>query len=226
MEFHVIDIVLHLINIIVLFVLLKKWVFKLVQSFMTARQERVAEQLKDASSQQMEAENMKKELNEKLSTVNDTCDRMIRESRQKGSDEAQKIINNAVVKAGGILQDTRAAAISQQEQILDSAKVDIANLAIDMAGRVLQFDKNILSQIVEPKEKEGMMKGILKTATHCQQDTLSEMGTMLENLLGVNLQLDVQEDESLLGGFIAYINGQVYDFSYGAQLHSMKQALN
>ncbi|WP_317855560.1 F0F1 ATP synthase subunit B [Chakrabartyella piscis] len=225
MEFHLIDIILHLINIVVLFVLLKMWVFKPVQSFMAARQERVAAQLEDADNQQMEAQNLKQELNQKLSSMNDTCEQMISESRKKGSDAAQKIIDNAEEKARNILQETRIAATSQQQQILDSAKVDIADLAVDMASRVLKFDQDILSQVVEPKEKKGTMKGTLKTATHCEKDTLSEMSNMLENLLGTNLHLDVQEDESLIGGFIAYINGQVYDFSYATQLHSMKQAL-
>ncbi len=225
MEFHAIDIVLHLINIVVLFVLLRMWVFTPVQSFMAARQERIEAQLKDASDQQAEAHYLKEKLNQNLASVNDTCQKMISESRQKGNDTAQKIIANAEEHARGILEETRQVAHTQRQQIMDSAKVEMADLAVDMAARVLKFDQDVLNQVVEPKEKTGTLSGTLETATHCEEETISAMQSMLENLLGVNLQLDVQEDESLVGGFIAYIDGQVYDFSYIAQLGAMKQAL-
>ncbi len=225
MEFHAIDIVLHLINIVVLFVLLRMWVFKPVQSFMAARQGRIADQLKDADQQQIAAHDLKRELNEKLSSVNDTCELMISESRQKGSDAAQKIIDNAEEQARKMLLETRQVAQAQRQQIMDSAKVDLADLAVDMASRVLKFDQAILSQVVEPKAKTGTLTGTLKTASHCDTKTIKTMQNMLENLLGVHLQLEVQEDESLLGGFAAYVDGQVYDFSYSAQLGTMKQAL-
>ncbi len=225
MEFHAIDIVLHLINIVVLFVLLRMWVFKPVQSFMASRQGRIDAQLQDANNQQMEAHNLKKELNQKLSSVSETCDQMISESRQKGSDTAQKIIDNAEEHAHEILQETRQAAEAQRQQILDSAKVDLADLAMDMATRVLKFDQAVLSQMVEPKAKTGTLKGTLKTATQCDENTVATMTTMLENLVGANLELVLELDETLLGGFAAYIDGQVYDFSYAAQLDVMKQAL-
>ena len=33
-------------------------------------------------------------------------------------------------------------------------------------------------------------------------------------------------DESLIGGYAAYVDGRVYDFSYAAQLQTMKQKLS
>ncbi len=225
MEFHAIDIALHLINIVVLFVLLRMWVFTPVQSFMAKRQERIDTQLKEASDQQMQAHDLTLELQDKLSAIDDTCAKLVSESRQKGNEAAQKIIDKAEAQALDILRENRQVAEIQRNQVVDAAKVGIADLAVDMAARVLKFDQAVLSQVVEPKAKQGNLEGTLKTATHCNGDTLSAITTMLENLLGTNLQLAVEEDDSLLGGFIAYIDGQVYDFSYTAQLSAMKQAL-
>lgn len=225
MEFHPIDIALHLVNIAVLYALLRMWVFKPVQKFLAARQERVTAQMADAEEKQAAAITLQKELTTKLATVHDTCEELMSESRQKGSDAAQKIIDNADEKARAILKETRQVAKAQRQQIMDSAKVDLADLAIDMATRVLKFDQAILSQVVEPKAKTGTLKGTLKTATACDGETVTAMTAMLENLLGVHLNLTTQEDAALLGGFAAYIDGQVYDFSYSAQLATMKQTL-
>lgn len=40
-----------------------------------------------------------------------------------------------------------------------------------------------------------------------------------------DLTLDYQVDPQLIGGYAAYIGGNVYDFSYASQLAAMKQQL-
>ncbi|MFI3312478.1 MAG: F0F1 ATP synthase subunit delta [Eubacteriales bacterium] len=226
MEFHAIDIALHLVNIVVLYFLLRMWVFKPVRVFMSARQERVKAQMADAKETQASAKALQKELTAKLSSVQETCDQIVSESRQKGSDAAQKIIDAAETKAHKILDDSRQVAQTQRQQILDSAKVDLADIAITMAERVLKFDQALLTTPVEEKAKTGSLAGVLKTAVSCDDDTIATITNLLENLLGVHLTLSAEVDETLLGGFAAFVDGQVYDFSYSAQLATMKQSLN
>ena len=52
------------------------------------------------------------------------------------------------------------------------------------------------------------------------------MRAQLEAMLGTTLKLTIEVDESLIGGYAAYVDGRVYDFSYAAQLQSLKQKLS
>ncbi len=226
MELNPFDIALHLINIVVLYILLRMWVFKPVQKFMSGRQERIAAQLEDASQKQSKATALEADLTKQLASVQETCENIIGESRQKGSDAAQKIIDSAEIKARGILAETRQVAQAQRQQIMDSAKIDLADIAVTMAERVLTFDKKLLTTPVEEKVKTGTLPGVLKTATPCDDDTLYAMKNLLENLLGCYLNLSIEVDDTLVGGFAAYVDGQVYDFSYATQMQTMKKAIN
>ncbi len=226
MDLHPIDIALHVVNIVVLYILLRMWVFKPVRAFLSKRQESVAKKLSDASDQQHDAAVLKAELTEKLSSVRDTCDELMAESRQKGADQAQKIVDNAECKARSILDETRQVAQAQRQQILDSAKVDMADIAVTMAARILKFDQNLLTQTLEPKKKTATLSGVVKTVGDCDKDTKEKMQALLENILGVYLKLSWEVEPALMGGFSAFVDGQVYDFSYATQLDTMQKNLS
>ena len=56
-------------------------------------------------------------------------------------------------------------------------------------------------------------------------EEIDEMKRCLENLSGRHLKLQIEQDDSLLGGFVGYVEGKVYDFSYAAQLHELQRTL-
>ena len=227
MEFYPIDIAIHLINIVVLFILLRIWLFKPVRKFMAQRQDRIAKQMDEAAHMQEDAKVLRADLDSQLCNVKDTCEKLISEGQRKASETAQVIVDNAETKARAHLNEVRQAAQSQRQQILDDAKVNLVDLAMDMAGRVLRFEQKLLANVACTNiVKVGSNKGVLKTAKAVTEQEMETMKNILENILACNLTLETEVDETLVGGFAAYIDGQVYDFSYAAQLSNMQRALN
>ncbi len=118
-------------------------------------------------------------------------------------------------------------ALNEKQRILDSAKIDLADLAVDMARRVLGFDEQTRNNVLAGKaEKVGTREGLLKVAYEISDGEAAAITGKLEGILGANLRLQREVDPSLIGGFLAFIDGKVYDFSFAAQLASMKQQLS
>ena len=96
-----------------------------------------------------------------------------------------------------------------------------------MDRQVLRFDEETKKRVASGSTaKSGRRTGVLKVAVQPDAEALSAITTRLEALLGCSLTLTVEVDESLIGGYAAYVDGRVYDFSYAAQLQSLKQKLS
>lgn len=226
MELYPIDIAIHLVNILVLYILLRVLIWKPVHKFMLGREERVAAQMEQAKALQAEAEKIKADYDARLVDVQATCDKMLSEGRLAAQTTGQKYIDKARVQADNILSEARAQAAEEKRRAMDEVKEELADLAVDMASRVLRFDEQTRRNILlGTGTKTGSRKGVLKLAAPCDNKELSAIIDRLERLLGCHLELTTEIDSSLIGGFAALVDGKVYDFSYVTQLTAMQQKL-
>jgi len=134
--------VFQLINTFVLFLILKKILFKPVTEFIQNREQGIAKTISDAENREAEAETLKVEYITKL----------------KGSDEeGRQIIRDAVVKAearaAGIVKDAEKEIVTlkeraekeierEKEKAINALKDDIASLALLAASKVIEKDLN------------------------------------------------------------------------------------
>lgn len=226
MELYPIDIAIHLVNILVLYILLRVLIWKPVHKFMLGREERVAAQMEQAKALQAEAEKIKADYDARLVDVQATCDKMLSDGRLAAQTTGQKYIDKARVQADNILSEARAQAAEEKRRAMDEVKEELADLAVDMASRVLRFDEQTRRSILlGTGTKTGSRKGVLKLAAPCDNKELSAIIDRLERLLGCHLELTTEIDSSLIGGFAALVDGKVYDFSYVTQLTAMQQKL-
>ena len=225
MELYPIDIAIHLVNIVVLYILLRVLIWKPVRKFMAARADRVQQEMDQAKRLQNEAEQAKADYNNRLADVQATCEQMLSDGRKKAQAVGQKTIDDAKAEADHILTQARSEAEVEKQRAMDAAKGELADLAVDMAGRVLRFDDETKKNILEGGAKVGSRKGILRLAAPCDSEELAAITNRVEQLLGCHLELTTEIDPSLIGGFTALVDGKVYDFSYAAQLTAMQQKL-
>ena len=225
MELYPIDIAIHLVNIVILYILLRVLIWKPVRKFMSARQERVQQEMDLAKQLQAEAEKIKADYDSRLMTVQATCEQMLSDGRKQALASGQKYIDDAKAEAGRILSQARADAVMEKRRAMDDAKGELADLAVEMAGRVLRFDEQTRRNIITGVPKTGSRKGVLKLAAPCDAEQMAAIIERLERLLGCHLELTTEIDSSLIGGFAALVDGKVYDFSYVTQLAAMQQKL-
>jgi len=138
MDFHPVDILISLINIAVLFILLRLILWKYVNRFLSARAERVRSELDEVEKRRQDAEALKKEYDDKIEAIEASGRDIIRECQIKASEESEEILKETREKARVMLQEARERIEEEKERAIESANRDIAQLATEMAARVLR----------------------------------------------------------------------------------------
>lgn len=225
MELYPIDIAIHLVNIGVLYVLLRVLVWKPVRAFMAGREARIAEQIRQAEELKTQAEELKSQYDARIADAKNVCDQLMADGRREAQAAGEQYLSQAKEQAVSIVSQAKTDAQEEKLRALEEAKGDLADLAVDMAGRILRFDADIHRNLLDHTEKTGTRTGVLKVAQPCDQKTLEQITARLENLLACHLELTVEVDPAIVGGFSALVDGKVYDFSYRAQLSNMQHRL-
>lgn len=131
------DLIINIINIIILFVIVRGLAYKPVKKFLDARKERVAKELSDAAAakQTAEEEALKyKELTEKSKAEGAE---IINEAERTAKQSAAEIIASAKQSAADITEKARENAKREREAQVASMKDEIAELAFDISRQVL-----------------------------------------------------------------------------------------
>ncbi len=74
-------------------------------------------------------------------------------------------------------------------------------------------------------DAEGRMKVAISSATALGKKSLNELQKEFSRLTGKEVELEVEVDESLIGGIVARYGGMVYDGSIRTQLNYFGEAL-
>jgi F-type H+-transporting ATPase subunit b len=138
MELSASDILIHIINIIVLFVLLRAILLKPVSKFLAARSERVANELKDAETKQAEALELKKTYMQHIDKYEVEGREIIRSSQLKATDDAAQIVKDARAQAEKELSEAHHKIANEKDQALAAARTEVALLATEIAARILK----------------------------------------------------------------------------------------
>lgn len=132
------DILIHIINIVVLFILLRMILIKPISKFLSARAERIAGDLKDAETKKAEAFELKSQYDKHMETADAEGREIIRESQLKASDEASAITREARAQAEKIVMEARAKIESERVKAVAQARTEVALLATEIAARILK----------------------------------------------------------------------------------------
>ena len=138
MDLHPADILIYIINIAVLFLLLRWILWKPVGRFLSERSARVRSELDDAEKTRLEAEALKEEYSDNLAGIESRSRDMMRESQIRASEEADEILNDAREKSKTMIAEARERIADEKERAIDSTRREVAQLATDMAARILK----------------------------------------------------------------------------------------
>ena len=115
MELYPIDIAIHLVNIGVLYVLLRVLVWKPVVAFMAAREARIAGQLREAEELKAQAQELKNQYDSQLADVKNTCDQMLSDGRREAQATVDQYLSQAQEQAASIVSQAKTDA--QEEKL-------------------------------------------------------------------------------------------------------------
>ena len=133
-----IDLVLNLLNIVLLFLIVRTLAYKPIRKFMDARTERVNAEARAAEEKAAEAEKLKAEYTGLLENSEAMCQQQADEARKAARAEADQIVSEAHAQADAILEKARAQAKKEHDETLGTMRQDVVDLAFDISEKLLE----------------------------------------------------------------------------------------
>ena len=132
-----INIVFTILNLIIFYLLLKKFLFKPIQNIMEQRKEYLASQQKAAEQMKEDAEAIKKQYQEMIDKVGEEGEKILDDSRIKAEEEYDQIIKAAKDKEENIIRHAEEVAKERKEKAMREAQDQIVDLAISAAKHMV-----------------------------------------------------------------------------------------
>lgn len=126
-----------ILNLLLLFILVKVFLFKPVQKIIAARQEEVDKQFDDAKAAKTEADELKMKYTDSLADMEEERKKTLKDARKNADEEYKKIVSSAQAQAKQIKEDAVSQAETEKEQILKKAEQEIADMVVDAAAKVV-----------------------------------------------------------------------------------------
>jgi|SRR6056297_16975 len=130
----------QIINTIILYLILKKLLFKPVTEFMQSRTDGISNSLEEAESMTEQANELKAQYESKIKASEEEGRQIIREASVKAEKRAADIIKTAEDESDSIRKRAQIEIEREKEKAINSLKDEIATIAIMAASKVIEKD--------------------------------------------------------------------------------------
>ena len=146
-----------LLNMVLTFLILKKFLFKPVQKVMNARREQVDRIYSDANESLSSADQMKQEYERRLANARMEADDMIRSATQTAQRRGDQIVEEAKAQAEHTRKKADAEIAQQKQQMLKDVRGEISDLAVSIASKVVEREIN-------QQDYDGLVNDFIRNA--------------------------------------------------------------
>ena len=151
------NLVWTIINLVVLYLLLKHFLIGPVMNIMDQRKQMIEDGFKNAQAAQDDANRLKQEYETALSGAKQEYVQLIENARKNAKAEYDRIINEAGEKAGSMIESAKENVRIEREQTMKELKSQIAGLAAASAAKIIGGNADY-------KEKRDLYDQFLKEA--------------------------------------------------------------
>lgn len=125
------------VNIIILFILLKIFLFKPINKIMDERTRSIQEDIDSAKRSREEAEALKQEYAEDINEAKAEAQKIIMKAHEDAEAEKAVILKKSQEEADQLVSDANKAIESKKKRVLAQAQIQIADLAIEAASKII-----------------------------------------------------------------------------------------
>ena len=136
------DTLVSLANLLILFLVIKKFLFAPIRRMLDARQAQIDESYTAAKNAQASAEESKNEWDEKMLTARQTADDIIKTATQNADRRGDAIVAEAKEKADYIMRQAEADAELERQKAKYEIKYEIVNISAALAEKMLSREIN------------------------------------------------------------------------------------
>lgn len=160
LDFHFWSIFEAVVNFIILYVLMRIFLFKPVNKLKEERTRIIQDNLDSAEKAKTEAEELRSKYEGSISEAKEKANEIIMKAHEEAESEKAAIIERSKEEAEEIISSAGKAAENERRRVIQQAQSQIADLAIEAASKVvganLDDEKNrrLVDQFLSEQSKE------------------------------------------------------------------------
>ncbi len=149
------SILVSLANLLIMFLILKRFLFKPVQKMLAARKQQVDQIYQDAKENRDSAINMKQEYEARLATAREEADGLVRNAVQTAQRKGDAIVAEANSQASHLKQKAEQEIAQEKKQMLQDVRGEISDIAVSIASKVVERE-------VKKQDYDGFVDEFIK----------------------------------------------------------------
>lgn len=132
------QIVVSLLNLALLFLIIKKFLYQPVKNVLKSRQDKIDEKNNKADEYLSEAENTKLELEAKLNEAENKADEILNDATVNAERRKGKIISEARDEADAIIRQAKTNAELEMKKAENDIKTQIVDVSFELSKKLIE----------------------------------------------------------------------------------------
>lgn len=129
-------------NLLILFLFLKKLLFKPLKSMIDSRQKEIDDMYVDAEDSREQAAELKVEYEARLENANSESEEILKSAMRRAKLREEEIIREANDKAARTVERAHEQVESEKKRAINEVKNEVSKMAIGIASAVIERDVN------------------------------------------------------------------------------------
>lgn len=146
-----------IVNIVVFYLLLRKFLFGPVSEIMEKRKEMISSDLNEAAQTKAEAEGIKQEYEKNLAQAKDEAGQIVSDARARAKNEYQNKMDQTKEEIALMKENARKDIEAEKQKTIAGLQTEIAGIALMAASKVVEKE-------ADDKANEKLLDDFLKEA--------------------------------------------------------------
>lgn len=147
--------IFQLINLLILMVLFKKYLFKPVLAVLEKRRAEIEGHYEEAQKAEAAAKTMKSEYESRMAGAREEADRVIRTATDSANAMSASIVEDARAQADQLKRRAQTEIDMERRKAFDEVKGELSGIALDIASQVIERE-------VSKKDHEAFIDEFIK----------------------------------------------------------------
>ena len=143
LEFNFLEIGIHVLNVLIMFVILRLLLYKPVMKFIKKRENQFADKVDELDEREKELDAQKATYEKMMEEASNEAAAIITKSDEMARDHAREILDNAKEHARDLVLRAKKEIEAEKVQARLDMKAEIADMAIQIAEKVLEREVSL-----------------------------------------------------------------------------------
>ena len=149
-----VSLLMHLVNIVILYIVFRLLLYKPVAKFMKSRQERFAKEREELDAEKAEADAIRAQGDEILHKARSDAETQVAQIMAQADKDAKSIREEAQKQAGVIIENAKQEAQEEKRRQLEAMHDQVMELSVALASRIPERE-------IKPEDHQKLMEEFL-----------------------------------------------------------------